>query len=258
MDRYVWSGSMDVRLGRPASDKLRGPMRGALARGGVVVFGLVLITASCSGEVLVSGTTAGGTGGQGGVTTTSGTAGQGGVTTTSGTAGQGGGTTGGGGAEGGTSPVCSSGTADCDGIASNGCETDTTSDGHHCGDCGNDCAPNLSDPWPCCDGQCPPLCCDEPGWINCSPDPCQCTDCYWLGTEPFPCGSCACAGPIFHASGACIDETCTIAGCDLGYADCDGVYSNGCEVDTTSDPLHCGNCDTPCPPGAPCLGGNCA
>lgn len=34
--------------------------------------------------------------------------------------------------------------------------------------------------------------------------------------------------------------------CPTGKGDCDGVASNGCETDTTSDPAHCGACNTPC------------
>ena len=37
------------------------------------------------------------------------------------------------------STQCAAGFADCDGVASNGCETNTTNDQGNCGSCGNDC-----------------------------------------------------------------------------------------------------------------------
>ncbi len=60
------------------------------------------------------------------------------------------------------------------------------------------------------------------------------------------CGRCgnACAGAP-HA-----DATCTATGCGTrcqqGYADCDGVASNGCEVELAVDASHCGACGRAC------------
>src|SRR5205823_1182361 len=39
---------------------------------------------------------------------------------------------------------------------------------------------------------------------------------------------------------------CTIAGCAAGHADCNLGVADGCEIDTTTDPLHCGNCANAC------------
>jgi hypothetical protein len=44
--------------------------------------------------------------------------------------------------------------------------------------------------------------------------------------------------------------------CPTGFADCDGVASNGCEVNLASDPNHCGNCSRTCV-DAPCAVGMC-
>ena len=55
--------------------------------------------------------------------------------------------------------------------------------------------------------------------------------------------------------------TCGAGGC--GYActgafrDCNGIASDGCEVDTSSDIDHCGDCATVCMPGQTCGGGIC-
>jgi len=60
------------------------------------------------------------------------------------------------------------------------------------------------------------------------------------------CGRCgnACSGAP-HA-----DPTCTATGCGTrcqqGYADCDGVASNGCEVELAADASNCGACGRAC------------
>jgi len=74
-----------------------------------------------------------------------------------------------------------------------------------------------------------------------------------------PCAGVVCSAP--HASGYCAEGQCQYQ-CDIGWGDCNGSTSDGCEVDLTSDPLHCGGCASPCPavPNASigCVGGSCA
>jgi hypothetical protein len=43
-----------------------------------------------------------------------------------------------------------------------------------------------------------------------------------------------------HARSSCDAGTLAVAACDDGFADADGVASNGCEVDLTNDPANCG------------------
>ena len=60
------------------------------------------------------------------------------------------------------------------------------------------------------------------------------------------CGGCgrACDARA-NASAACAAGACVYA-CDAGFADCDGMAANGCEVDTRSAPANCGMCGRAC------------
>src|SRR5690606_3390397 len=61
--------------------------------------------------------------------------------------------------------VCNSGRADCDGLASNGCEINLSFDNNNCGTCGNVCIyPNAMSQ--CNSGTCIFLGC-VPGFANC-------------------------------------------------------------------------------------------
>jgi hypothetical protein len=53
------------------------------------------------------------------------------------------------------------------------------------------------------------------------------------------CPHCAAASP--GPGGACVVQQC-----DTGWAQCDGDFANGCEVNITSDPLNCGSCGNVC------------
>jgi hypothetical protein len=76
------------------------------------------------------------------------------------------------------------------------------------------------------------------------------------------CGACgvSCAAGD-HAAAACEGGVCR-ARCDVGYADCDGDRSNGCEAELATSGQHCGRCGNDC--GAemgvalPCAAGACA
>ena len=58
----------------------------------------------------------------------------------------------------------------------------------------------------------------------------------------------------------CSAGTC-LAGlsCPAGYADCDGISANGCEIDINADPSNCGVCGNVCiAPNGTCTDGVCA
>ena len=67
------------------------------------------------------------------------------------------------------------------------------------------------------------------------------------------CGPCA-TGP--NATATCTGGTCGIA-CAAGTADCNTNAADGCEIDVTTDPAHCGDCTTSCGEYG-CNAGKCA
>jgi len=62
--------------------------------------------------------------------------------------------------------------------------------------------------------------------------------------------------PVPNGSQQCIMAICQGSlTCDPGYADCDSQAVNGCEVNTQTDPQHCGGCNLFCP--GVCSAGSC-
>ncbi len=51
---------------------------------------------------------------------------------------------------------------------------------------------------------------------------------------------------------------CTIASCNAGYADCDGVATDGCEAILATDASNCGACGNACGAGLTCSSGACS
>jgi hypothetical protein len=141
-----------------------------------------------------------------------------------------------------TIAACDVGYADCDRLEADGCEVRLLSDAMNCGACGNVCLAGS----PCIQGQC--TC--KTG-VECSG---ACVD---LQTDPNNCGACGHACMLANASAVCINGVCVIAGCDFGFADCDKLYSNGCEVAVINDVQNCGGCAIVCGQGFICSGGQC-
>jgi hypothetical protein len=149
---------------------------------------------------------------------------------------------------------CNPGFADCDGIASNGCEVNLNNDANNCGNCGNACTSGPNSTAVCTNAVCGLSC--SPGHLNCNEPPSQ--GCPINGQiDPMNCGACAhvCVTPKGISS--CTAGMCMIAMCDTGYADCNKVVSDGCEVDTLTDPKNCGFCANVCAMGATCVAGMC-
>ncbi len=153
--------------------------------------------------------------------------------------------------------ACDPGFANCDGNTANGCETDTSSNTANCGSCGHTCSfPNASAS--CSSGTCQMGACNV-GFADCDGDPsngCEVN----IKTSLGNCGGCGSVCDYPNASETCTNGVCLLGTCDAGFANCDGIVSNGCEVDTGSSLANCGGCGHLCDyPNASeqCLAGTC-
>jgi hypothetical protein len=142
--------------------------------------------------------------------------------------------------------TCETNFADCNHIASDGCEIYTPNDNANCGQCNNPCGPGEL----CSNGNCVFTCpggqtvCHtippDGGVADAGPDA-RAPDagasstayCSTLPTDPQNCGACNndcnshCVGEV--ASTSCTASTCEVATCASGYFDLDGLCANGCE-----------------------------
>jgi hypothetical protein len=83
--------------------------------------------------------------------------------------------------------------------------------------------------------------------------------CVNTASDPMHCGGCGSECPSLMGMGAairCMSGLC-VATCDPGFANCDGRFANGCEVNVGSDPMNCGACGRVCRPGGACRMGVC-
>lgn len=145
--------------------------------------------------------------------------------------------------------ACPAGTELCDGSCA-----DTDTDSAHCGGCGVECAAGPNQIANCSDGVCATECVD--GFGDC--DGSAGDGCETALTSPSACGSCtnACsAGP--NQVPTCDGGACG-AECVAGFADCNGLASDGCEADLDSSQLHCGRCGRICGLTESCVAGACA
>jgi hypothetical protein len=154
--------------------------------------------------------------------------------------------------------ACETGWGNCDGDASNGCETDLAVTGAHCGMCGSACAPRLNGSSACVAGACVGAC--APGFGDCDAD--AANGCEVTTTDAVAhCGGCgmACAARP-NTAATCAQGACQYR-CAEGFADCDGDAANGCEAALAASVSHCGACGRACSRtnGTPtCAAGACA
>lgn len=181
-------------------------------------------------------------------------------------------------------PRCHVGWADCDGLASNGCETDLA-DRSHCStctmSCPNDRVCNAASGCVCPTGQfaCPSGChdlqsdprncgtCGLPcgaGFVcltgrctsSCPPKTVECAHaCVDLNVNPLHCGECERPCANEHGTTTCAGGRC-LPTCAAGWGDCDGEARNGCETDLTTNE-HCGTCTRTCLAEQSCNDGVC-
>jgi len=134
-------------------------------------------------------------------------------------------------------PPCITGTAECDGEASNGCETETASNPANCGRCHVACASGF-----CAGGMCTTMDCAD-GTADCNENE---TDRCETNLDTIDdCGTCRNSCSALNGEPSCDDGACAIA-CDDGFGDCDDNADTGCEIEFVEDPEHCGDCDTVC------------
>jgi alpha-tubulin suppressor-like RCC1 family protein len=148
---------------------------------------------------------------------------------------------------------CGTDRGDCDGVAANGCETDTRVDARHCGACDSPCmlagATAVCDASTCAIGACDANVddCDMDVRSGCETSLETLTDCGGCGT--------GCA--FEHAEATCPGGTCTLGACDTGFGDCNTTAMDGCETDLGTTLAHCGMCGRACTGGATCVAGTC-
>ncbi|MBN2196302.1 MAG: hypothetical protein JW751_26045 [Polyangiaceae bacterium] len=139
--------------------------------------------------------------------------------------------------------VCSTGYADCDGDAANGCETSLTSV-VSCGSCTNDCV--VENGTPSCSGN--PLAC---GIGSCADPYDDCNSNYDDGCETNTnastshCGDCGNVCNSINGTAQCAGGVCSIT-CTIPFGNCNGIGSDGCETNTNTSTSHCGSCSHPC------------
>lgn len=76
-------------------------------------------------------------------------------------------------------------------------------------------------------------------------------------TDVRHCGACGAACAPANATGSCTAGACGVASCNPGFANCDGVASNGCEVNLANSSANCGTRGRACGVGMTCRFGRC-
>ncbi len=138
---------------------------------------------------------------------------------------------------------CNTGFADCNGDPIDGCEMDLRTNYNNCGTCGKVC--DLADATGNCNaGTCEVIGCDL-GFDDC--DQVDSNGCETnLLTSTQSCGVCGTQCEVANGDPVCNGGACGVAGCDLGYGNCDGGYANGCEAEFATNEQHCGGCNIAC------------
>lgn len=107
----------------------------------------------------------------------------------------------------------------------------------------------------CTAGACGFTC--EAGWGDC--DGMAANGCeVELATSVANCGACgaACRAAPTGEAPRCMGATCGVM-CRIGFADCNGMIDDGCEVNTDTDRNNCGRCGGVCAVGDRCMGAGC-
>jgi hypothetical protein len=131
---------------------------------------------------------------------------------------------------------CGGGTLACCG----GSCVDTSGSTFNCGGCDQVCAKQANATVGCVSSNCKIVSCN-PGFGDCDGQLNDGCEQNILG-DAQNCGACGHVCSLDHANTACVNDSCVIASCEKGFADCDANPADGCEVDIVNDPKHCGGC----------------
>lgn len=139
--------------------------------------------------------------------------------------------------------TCTAPFGDCNGVAADGCETNTDTAVDDCSACGVSCPARANASRTCVTGTCGFMC--NGGFADCngsSADGCESE----LAIDPLNCGGCGniCAMRP-NSVPTCAGSSCGFA-CLSGWADCNGVAADGCEVQLAIDTSNCGTCGNVC------------
>jgi len=130
--------------------------------------------------------------------------------------------------------------AECDGDKST-CE-DTAGDPNHCGFCNNKC--NLAHAQSACSqSMCVVTQCDT-GYANCDGNDANGCETN-ISNDVGNCGTCGKVCNTTNGGAQCVNGNCQIQ-CSAGFGNCDNNVDNGCETNTTNNPLHCNGCGKKC------------
>jgi len=150
--------------------------------------------------------------------------------------------------------VCNMGFANCNANNADGCEVNTQNNVSNCGTCGHMCPTQQNSTPTCSMATC---------FITCTPPFLNCDGMNANGCEVNPtsdannCGGCGTVcPPAQNATPMCSSSQCTFV-CNAGFANCDTLSGNGCEVNTTNDNMNCGNCGVVCPGMTACVNSVC-
>jgi len=134
--------------------------------------------------------------------------------------------------------TCMGGLAECGTVCA-----DLDTDPLNCGTCGTACMVGDHAAALCASGSCGMTC--DADYDDCDMDPSN--GCETSLLEVDDCGACGVLCDLPSGLESCAAGTCMLVGCELGFDDCDGDETNGCETDVASNIMNCGTCGTTCP-----------
>ena len=138
---------------------------------------------------------------------------------------------------------CNRGFADCNAMASDGCEVNLATDSQNCGVCKMACAA-MNASAVCLNAACTIGMCNA-GTADCNmafDDGCEVD----LTKDVNNCGGCAKPCKLANATPACNGGACAIQACTKPFVDCNVKPDDGCEVNINEDVGNCGGCTKKC------------